>query len=91
MKLLLIKCPIPPSGASWVAGVTGSGRARGFCSHGVVLNESVWFGFLRQSLTKKLKDWNDFTVPQLLSDRFGVSSIMSGSTRRFLAFSLLGR
>lgn len=49
------------------------------------------FWFLRQSLTKKLKDWNELTIPQLLSDRFEVSSIISGSTRRFLVFGLLGR
>lgn len=70
LKLLLTKCP----GQS---GWTGGGRAeRALWSsggHQVVLNKPVCFSFLRQSLTKKLKDWDVLTVPLLLSDRFEVS------------------
>lgn len=91
LKLLLTKCQTPSSRqAGWQVwtGGTRAERVLGLCGGDEQIS---LFWFLRQSLTKKLKDWNELTIPQLLSDRFKVSSIIAGSTRRFLVFGLLER
>lgn len=91
LKLLLTNCPIPRPRASRAAGVNWRHRA----SEGPVLtwvarNKLVCSGF-GDSLTKELQDWSELTIPQPRSDRFKVSSVISGSTRRVLVFGLLGR